>query len=292
VFLLAAQRAVEMRATYPTLPVATLAPARPGLAPLLREAEPFRIVAPGDTFRPNASALYGLEDVRGYESIVLDRYDDLRRLFSAPQHASFNRVDDLTHPLLDLLNVRWAIAPPGTDAPEGWRVAARSREMTLLENPDALPRAFLPARVLVERNPGSRLAAIAATRDFSQAAWLDAPVAGIAAPGEWGRAASGRVAVRETGGDFELTVESDAAVLVATSLPAWPGWSARGSRGERFPLATVNHAFVGIGVPAGRHELRLRYRPASVVWGAAAGALGAALLLVLAIRGRRRGEAF
>jgi hypothetical protein len=164
--------------------------------------------------------------------------------------------------------------------------------MTLLENPGALPRAFLPARVLVERDPERRLAAIAAATDFSRTAWLDAPVAGITAAEEAGRGASGRVAVRESGGDLELVVESDAAVLVATSLPAWPGWSARGSRGERLPLATVNHAFVGIGVPAGRHEMRLRYRPESAVWGAAAGALGAALLLMVASRGRRREEAF
>jgi hypothetical protein len=292
VLLLAAQRAVEMHATYPTLPASTLAPARPGLTPLGRAAEPFRIVAPGDVFRPNAAAFYGLQDVRGYESIVLDRYDDLRRLFSTPQHASFNRVDDLTQtrPLLSFLNVRWAIAPPGADAPEGWRIAARSLEMTLLENPGALPRAFLPARVLVERDAGRRLAAIAAATDFSQVAWLDGPVPGLADREVAPRAAAGRVAVREQGDGLVIDVETDSPVLVATSVPDWPGWSARTAAGKRLPTATVNHAFVGFSVPAGRHEVRLRYRPPSFVWGLVLGALGLSAGVALRIRGRERRE--
>ncbi len=36
----------------------------------------------GDVFRPNAAALYGIEDVRGYESLVLDRFADTFPLWS------------------------------------------------------------------------------------------------------------------------------------------------------------------------------------------------------------------
>jgi hypothetical protein len=286
--LLALQRAVEMHATYPTLPASTLAPARPGLAMLAQQAEPFRVVAADDVFRPNASSLYRLQDVRGYESIVLDRYDDVRRLFSISQHASFNRVSDLSDPLLALLNVKWAIAPPGADAPAGWRTAARSRELTLWESTTALPRAFLPARVLVEPDEGRRLAAIDACEDFSKTAWLEEPISG-AAPRLEGPA-SGHLTVRETGDDLTISVEALAPVLVATSVPAWPGWSAVTEAGMRLPLATVNHAFVGFAVPAGRHEVSLRYRPASFAWGLALGALGAAVFTLLAVRCRRRGE--
>src|SRR5262249_27995959 len=55
--LLAAQRWAEMEGTYPTLPASVLAP---GLATLagLPSSSPSRIVAAGDVFRPNASALY------------------------------------------------------------------------------------------------------------------------------------------------------------------------------------------------------------------------------------------
>jgi hypothetical protein len=162
--------------------------------------------------------------------------------------------------------------------------------MTLLENPAALPRAFLPARVLVERDVGRRLAAIAAATDFSQVAWLDGPVPGLADREGAPRAAAGRVAVREQGDGLAIAIEADSPVLVATSVPDWPGWSARTAAGERLPTATVNHAFVGFSVPAGRHEVRLRYRPPSFVWGLVLGALGLSAGVALRIRGRERRE--
>ncbi|HLN80204.1 MAG TPA: hypothetical protein VK392_03335, partial [Thermoanaerobaculia bacterium] len=96
--LLVGQRFLEMRDTYPTLPVHTLAPPLSILSALPKAADPYRIVAAGETFRPNAAALYGLEDVRGYESLVLDRFAETFPLWCRPQFASFNRVDDLTRP--------------------------------------------------------------------------------------------------------------------------------------------------------------------------------------------------
>ena len=70
------------------------------------------MVGLADALRPNGGALYGLEDARGYESIVLARVADTYPLWCRPQAASFNRVDDLTRPFLAFLNVRYAIAPP------------------------------------------------------------------------------------------------------------------------------------------------------------------------------------
>ncbi|HKD10911.1 MAG TPA: hypothetical protein VKE50_02505, partial [Thermoanaerobaculia bacterium] len=70
--LLAGERGVEMVGTYPTLPATTLAP-RLGALERIPPAPPARVVASGYTFRPNAATLYGLQDIRGYESIVLDR---------------------------------------------------------------------------------------------------------------------------------------------------------------------------------------------------------------------------
>jgi hypothetical protein len=72
--LLVAQRWLEMRGTYPTLPARSLAPELPTLGALPRTGDPYRVVAAGEIFRPNGAALYGLEDVRGYESIVLRRF--------------------------------------------------------------------------------------------------------------------------------------------------------------------------------------------------------------------------
>jgi uncharacterized membrane protein YfhO len=76
-------------------------------------------------------------------------------------------------------------------------------------------------------------------------------------------------------------------VLVATSVPDWPGWRAE-SAGREVALTTVNHAFVGFWLPPGRHEVRLHYLPQSFRAGAALAlvALVAGLLLFV-LRGRR-----
>jgi hypothetical protein len=135
-----------MGGVYPTLPAGALAPALPELAKLPADGLG-RVVAAGDVFRPNGATLYGLEDARGYESLVLDRFADTYPLWSTPQHASFNRVDDLTRPFLSFLNVRFAVAPPEAAVPNRWQMRSRGREMSVFENPDALPRIFAPGKV-------------------------------------------------------------------------------------------------------------------------------------------------
>ncbi len=72
---------------------------------------------------------------------------------------------------------------------------------------------------------------------------------------------------------------------------AWfPGWEATGD-GEPARVLRANVGFRGVAVPAGSHEIEMRYRPASLRWGIALGAVGLALVGVgVAVpRWRRRG---
>ncbi len=281
ILILALQRGLEMGATYPTLDGANLAPPSAALD-RVREATPTgaRIVADGSTLRPNGAALYGVEDVRGYESIVLDRFADTYPLWCEPQHASFNRVDDLSRPFLEFLGARFAIGEPDAAAPRGWLARGRSEDSSLFENPRALPRAFVPAVVRGERDARSTLAAMAAAADFSREAWTD----GVP-PGQEIENPAARLASRTDGPDLVLESDSPAPVFVATSLPDWPGWRAR-EGAESFSLSTVNHAFVGLRLPAGRHSVRLQYRPRSFDGGVVAS--GAVLLALALARLQRR----
>ena len=183
---------------------------------------PWRIVARSDVFRPNAAALYGVEDVRGYESLVLDRFAETFPLWSRAQAASFNRVDDLAsaRPFLSLLNVGYAIGAPADPVPAGWSEQARGPELALFANPGALPRAFVPRAVRRVADPAGRLAAMAAVEDFSRTAFL-----GGAGPAEQ---ENGEAALRLRTSGPDLVVEASVAsrAFVATSLPDWPGWIA------------------------------------------------------------------
>ena len=282
VVLLCAQRYLEMRGVYPTLPPGSLAPALPGLEVLSRP-EPARAVGTGATFRPNAAALYGQEDVRGYESLVLDRFADTYPLWCRAQPASFNLVTRMDSPFLSFLNARWGIGSPKELPPPGWREATRNDVLTIFENPRALPRAFVPRQVRVVEDPKRRLAEMAEETDFSRTAWLSR-ASGDGTEGDNGVAA---LSLREVGPDLFVTADVSRAALVATSLPDWPGW--RAESGEReIPIVTVNHAFVGLRLPAGRHRVRLTYRPHSVTLGLAAFGLGLAAVVVIAATGRPR----
>jgi Bacterial membrane protein YfhO len=272
--LLLAQRFGEMGGVYPTLPADVLAPPLPELARLPADG-PARVVAAGDVFRPNGATLYGLEDARGYESLVLDRFADTYPLWSKPQFASFNRVDDLASPFLSFLNVRFAIAPPGASAPNGWQVRSRGYEMTIFENPRALPRVFAPKKLRLE-DAAVALEQMRTAPDFSETAWIRG-ARGVVVNGK------AEISLRAAGPDIIATVVAANRVFLATSLPDWPGWIAE-SAGEKIPLVTANHAFVGFWLDAGRRTVRLHYRPASFSYGLAAFALGLLAALAPAFR--------
>ena len=274
------QRWLEMQGTYPTLPAGSLASNLPTLAAIPLGSDPARVVAAGSMFRPNGSALYKLEDVRGYESLVLDRIADTFPFWSTPQPASFNRVDDLSRPFLSLLNARWALAVPNDAAPPGWSEQVRGADLAVFENTRALPRAFVPRRLRREGDPRRTLEAMARETDFADTAWLSG------AEGVEERNGEARILSRGAGPDLVVSVDADSRVFVATSLPDWPGWMAE-SGGERLPTETVNHAFVGAWIPAGRHAVRFSYRPASWNLGLLSFAAGIAAAVVAATRRRR-----
>jgi len=274
---LALQRFLEMGGTYPTLPPGALAPDLPTLAALPRGSDPSRIAAVSDVFRPNAAALYAIEDVRGYESLVLDRFADTFPLWSKAQAASFNRVDDLTRPFLSFLNVRYAIGAPDAAPPAGWLEQARGPELAIFSNPGAMPRAFVPGAL---RREHDAVAAMASVDDFAKTAL----VSGAGAPEEKNGAAT--LGVREVGPDLVVTASASSRAFVATSLPDWPGWIAE-SEGRLLAVETVNHAFVGFWVEPGEHAVRLRYRPRSWTLGIGAFVLGLVVAVALSRASQR-----
>ncbi len=286
VLLLVVERFAEMSGVYPTLPAGAVRPPLRALEELPRGGEPYRIVAPADVLRPNTATLYGLEDARGYEPFVLNELAETFPLWCRPQHASYTDVEDLTRPFLSLLNARFAVASPGAPAPEGWRERGRDAEMAVFENPRALPRVFVPRRVRFEPDRGARLAQMAREADFSERAWLSEPDGEGAAPGETANGEA-RLSLRESGPDLLISAAAASPVLLATSIPAWPGWNAETPNGN-LPIVRVNHAFVGFRLEPGRHEIRLYYRPPLLNISLAALGAGILLAAVVAFAARRR----
>jgi hypothetical protein len=288
--LLAVQRFGEMGGTYPTLPADALAPRLSILSVVPKGGTPHRVVAAGGVFRPNAAALYGFEDVRGYESLVLNRFAETYPLWCRSQFALHNRVDDLTRPFLSFLNARYAVAEPAVPEPAGWKIIGNTREGTIFENAGALPRAFLPARVRIQPDAKRRLEEMAGATDFAETVWLsNSPHRGLAeAPltltlfPRAGSRETAKLRISEIGTDLLIEANLRERALVATSIPDWPGWRAS-SGGRAVELATVNHAFVGFWLPPGGHVVRLRYVPSSFLLGVALSAAAVVLVSLVSV---------
>lgn len=262
VALLAADAIDFLAGRWPTVAVALLAlvlleriaadggiypalPARFFYPPVNIAAREGRIAGVGHTLIPNSAAMYGLEDVRGYEAMTFKRLTETYPLWSTFQRAWFNVIDDPARPFLSFLNVRTIL--------DGKRV---------IDNPNALPRAFVPPRIRYEREGRQVLEAMKAATDFSQLAWIEVPhYEPQDAPN-----GPGRVTYRRDGGAFDLDAEMQGAGWIVISETAWKGWRAYVD-GRRVETHFANHAFLGVHVPAGRHNVRLVYLPESFTRG-------------------------
>jgi Bacterial membrane protein YfhO len=283
--ILLVQRRLEAGDLYPTFPNRAFYPPLSVLDPIPRH-EPWRFTATGFQFIPNISALYEVEDVRGYEAMTFLPLTETFPLWCVPQPVWFNRVDDPTTPFLAFLNVRWVLASADWKPPSGWKALAEGDGTRLFENPRALPRAFVPRIVRAFPDQEQR-EALASIEDFAERGILGG--AGTDWPaGEW--RANGAASVRIDSyrpQRLELAVDARSKAVVGTSIPRWPGWRLE-IDGERAPLFAYNHAFLGFEVPAGSRRAVLRYLPDGFLAGYAISAATAAVCLVTIAARRRR----
>jgi hypothetical protein len=266
------QRTIEEGGVYPALPRNAFYPRVPLLTKIPRDA---RMAGAGAALIPNNAAMYGLEDVRGYEAMTFRRLADTYPLWSRFQVAWFNRIDDLSKPFLSFLNVRYALGRG--DAPDGWRVIAEDRGTRLFENTRVLPRAFVPHSIRYEKESKAVLDAMLQATDFSSHAWIEAamyePHDETNGPGV--------VHVKRNGSEYAIDASMQHSGWMVVSETGWKGWRAYVD-GHRVAVHYANHAFLGVYVPEGRHKVRLVYYPESFVTGRA---ISAATLLLVVIGG-------
>ncbi len=275
------QRISEEGGAYPTVPASAAYPAIPLFDSINRD-QPFRIVGVGKAFPPGTSAIYDLEDVRGYQALTFAPYADLYPIWCVDQPVWFNRVDDLTRPMISFLNVRYAITADSDPIPNGWRELRVDRGARLLEKQNFIERAFVPRYVRL--GAGSVIEEMRGETDFREHAWIRADM-----PRQERANGPGYVVVRRLGNDYELDVDMTRDGWVVASIPAWKGWRAY-IDGRRVAMQTANRAFLSVFAPKGRHTVRLVYLPDSFVVGRAItlSTLGVIALLISLSRLRER----
>ncbi len=231
----------------------------------------------------------GLYDVRGYDGADPIRSMQLLDLFRAPGSTSLPHahaqifVPKIPSPLADLLGIRWIIARGS--APPDVPTVASSPDYFVVENPRALPRAFVPRGIETVADPRARLARLAAAEfDPRAVALLEVDVPPLAAPAE----GDAEVAPTDDSDRLRITarMKTPGALVVSDSWD--PGWRAFVGGVER-PILRVDHALRAVLLPAGEWTVEMRYEPESFFVGSVvAGGASIALALVALLARRPR----
>jgi hypothetical protein len=258
----------------------------------ISKSGPGRIIG-HDCLPPGLASVWGISDIRGYDSIDPGRMVQLLRLAKAPDAPEIpyavvqwlvpktTLMPDGTvrlSPILDMLGVRYIITrvAPAADV----KVAFHDLDYWVITNSRALPRAFVPGRVEVVEDDQSRLLKLTAP-DFDPSA-----VAYVESSVELPSVCHGDVEIAsENPTRIALTAHMETPGLVVLTDLWDKGWHAY-RNGERIPILRTNHAVRGVVMPAGNATVEFRYEPATFRTGLLLAALGAGAVVGLLILGR------
>lgn len=284
--LVLVQRVAEDGRMYPTLPEKAFYPGIPILRHMQDDtATPFRVAGLHYALMPDTAALYGLEDVRGYEAMTFRRLHETYPLWSRAQPVSFNIIEDKSRTFLSFLNVKYAIGSTDQQPDGQWKLVLEDRRSRLFENTRVMPRAFVPRRVRYAPTDDLVQAGMRLTTDFAETAWITVPEY----PSHEIHNGPGTLTVRRDGLAYEIDAVMDLDGWVVISDTKWPGWRAY-IDGRRVETRYANHAFVGVFVPKGKHRLRVVFHPEAFTRGrnvTAVTVLGLGLFFVVRLRRRR-----
>ena len=252
---------------------------------------------------------WGVASVDGIQALLVREVAELLQAWQPGciDPANPNQIQDFGDaarfglPITRLLArfVVWNQPPP---AELGLREVYRSERegLALSEIPGALPAAFFADRALVAPERERRLSLVTSTRfDPARVAIVEsdaaiaelAPAVRVADESTPPAAApsTALVARRVDPETFTVHVENGADGVLVLNEAFFPGWIVDevGDRGPSRAPIRVDHAFLGVPLRAGKHELIVHYSPRSFWFGAAISA--AALLASLSLLVMRRG---
>lgn len=232
-------------------------------------------------WQPDTAMLYGLEDVNGIVNPLV--LADVERYWQA--------LGSRSTALYDLLNVRYVLGKK--DVVLDWDKFALAfdgdPDLNVYENRSALPRAFIAPTLQFQ--PTADLALQAITQpgfDSRQTVVIEGPSTLPVPVGGSGTVSD--LQARRNGLTFRAN--ADAPALVFVSQVWYPGWQVfidGRAAGEPY---RANFLFQAVGVPAGEHQVELRFMPATWRTGwalMAVGVLGlvAAVLWLARANGKR-----
>lgn len=238
---------------------------------------------------PNLAAFEGLRSANGYDAFILARYGQLLQMGSLG-HLHSQAVWSGAHHGLNMLGVKTIRLAPKVAATPAWRARMAGErfvrlpqqgELTVLENIQALPRAWRPERItrLTSDQVDQRV-----SRDPRFEPLLETLVEAPLPKAIW---TEGNAEARTVGlNRIALTTSAPGPGLVVVSESYDPGWRAY-HQGRELPVRRANGVLLAVEVPMGLVDVALVYEPRLWKWGVALSLLALGLLALWAGRSRR-----
>lgn len=246
----------------------------------------------GPTLYPNTATVYGLDDIRGYDSLYLKRYQDfVSRVHEHETPMLFHRYTVVNTSVveskwIDFMNVKYLI---GVVEPEpGGRYAGAFRgegDVPVYVNTAAMPRAMVLRDWVVVDGDGAILDEMMRSDfDPSKTVVLESAPPGLERAdlyeGALGYEESGNAAEIVGRGLNDLTVRAAGPGLLVLSETYAPGWRAA-VNGRPTPVLRANYTFRAVPlISPGENVVELTYRPASAAVGTWVSVIVAGILCI------------
>jgi O-antigen/teichoic acid export membrane protein len=275
----------------------------PSIQVLQQDPALFRVTSYGleDILPPVTGMQFGLQDIRGYDTMIPKQYVEYWSLMENAQGLPYSKIHKLIEPaslssqFLDLLNVKYVLTKANLSVPNMTEVYRG--ELNIYRNEDVMPRAFLvPQGKLVSDGVETLNIMRQASFDARKLALLENPtktnrttpepqLANLVA--ETNAAANTRAdkssdSVQITSyqtNRVKIKVHSATPTFLLLADSYFPGWEVK--LGDQTPtLFKADYNFRAVAVPAGDSEVTFEYDPPTFKLGQFASGI-AALIVIL-----------
>jgi hypothetical protein len=263
---------VSFGATYNTATPRVLEfPSTPGIQFLQNQPGKYRAMSFGNFFHNTLSA-FNIEDIGGYSSFFPRRYGEYLyasqtgRADSIPN--SFNRwitFQSYISPLINIVNVKYLLTPPGMMLNNPKIQQVYSGEMTIYENKDAFDRAFfVPAYVFCSSKQEVLQRMVSSSiEDFQKVVFLEIQPTSTDPVSHADSLVSTKSRIefrRYEPNTVEISGIFPQNGFLVLSDSYFPGWKAT-LDGTSVPIFLANYFMRAVQVPPGSHTIVFHYAP-------------------------------
>ena len=242
-----------------------------------------------NTLRPNASMLFGLRDLRGFEDVTYDRV--ARLLGRHARGASLNsgkgdfHLTPDEHRVLSVGGVKYLLTvrkPRVVESAAPYRYVQIDNRVAIYENLEALPRARFVAAARFAHD-GERAAQMLLSPEYDPRRSVIVTGAGNNLESTTSRGAGGSITwLLDEPERVSIQLDAPQSGYLVLSDTHAPGWEAT-LDGAPTPILKADVIYRAVAVSAGRHTIEFVYRPALFYWGALVSGLSAIVILLIAL---------